>query len=530
MSILLETQKYNHYKLLKEDYHPRLIEYAITKSGNFMIIENELFDIKLNKSLGFYYESKLLKEDIIKEDWLETIADIAVAGTSAALDVTGIGTGAAKAIDFAHALSFIYRGETRNDLVLKMMGFFSLGTLAIPAVGSSVKGVITAIAKNFIGKPIGKLITALSKNSLTLKLLPKFKSGISTLGGLVKQFNGWAKKYPFFNKVWEPLGKLFNKGLDDFAKFLDDVIAAATKSGAKAGTKAGQKAVGAGAKTGQKALTAGTKGISSLKGLGVTDDGIKAIEQIMKNGQTIKPDQLNKLISNAKDIPMLKTVINKYGTKQIEVLDSALGTIFANNSPLLTKMAASNVKAVNSLVQSGNKLLLPASTKVAQQTSGAIVKSSSGAQMVKVLEISGPKVTEKIVKPSFLQKVKAFKIPSEYKVAASVLIGMGLGGVLFGGDTTAKNYVLADDEINKTLSNSGVEVKQPTQTTQTTTTKDDLEGKVIDNHDKSWDYMKKGGKYYTRRKGKTNWIHVTPEMKGGKPLKAIRTKVYGETV
>ena len=171
MSILLEVEKYNHYRILQEAYVPKEIEYAITEDKRYMIIENELFDINQNKSLGLYYESRLLKEEIITESWLETIADIAVAGTSAALDITGIGTGAAKAIDFAHALSFIYRGETRNDLVLKMMGFFSLGTLAIPGIGSSVKGVITAIAKNFIGKPIGKLITALSKNSLTLNSL-----------------------------------------------------------------------------------------------------------------------------------------------------------------------------------------------------------------------------------------------------------------------------------------------------------------------------------------------------------------------
>jgi hypothetical protein len=523
MSILLEVKKYNHYRILQESYDPKEIEYAITEDKRYMIIENELFDINQNKSLGLYYESRLLKEEIITESWLETIADIAVAGTSAALDITGIGTGAAKAIDFAHALSFIYRGETRNDLVLKMMGFFSLGTLAIPGIGSSVKGVITAIAKNFIGKPIGKLITALSKNSLTLKLLPKFKSGISSLSGLVGTFNSWATKYPFFNKVWEPLGKLFQKGLNDFAKFLDDVVAAASKTGAKTG----QEAVGAGAKTGQKAVGAGAKGISSLKGL--SDDGVKALEQIMTSGKYVKSGQLNKLIASAEYSPMLVKLSNRFGTKKLEMLEKSISTLYTNAGSNLGKMAASNSKAVSSLVQSGNKLLLPASTKVVQQTTGAIVKSKTGTQMVRVLEISGPKVTEKLVKPNFLQKVKAFKIPSKYKVAASVLIGMGLGGAIFGGNTSDKTYVLADDEINNTLSDTGVKVnKSSTQPSKQTSKYAD--GEVVTNHDKSWDYMKKGGKYYTRRKGKTNWIHVTPEMKGGRPLKAIKTKVFKERI
>lgn len=518
MSILLEVQKYNHYRILQESYVPKEVKFAITEDKKYVIVDSELFDVEKNESLGLYYESRLLKEEIISEGWLETIADIAVAGTSAALDITGIGSGAAKAIDFAHALSFIYRGETRNDMVLKMMGFFSLGTLALPGIGSSVKGVIMAIAKNFIGKPIGKLITALSKNSLTLKLLPKFKSGISSLGSLVGKFNGWATKYPFFNKIWAPLGKLFKKGLDDFAKFLDKVVAAGTKAGSKTGAKTGQKALTTGSKTGQKALTAGSKGISSLKGL--TDDGVKALEQIMKGGKYIKPEQLNKIIASAEYSPMLIKLVNRFGTKKIELLEKALSTLYTNAGTNLGKMAAKNTKAVSSLIQSGNKLFLPASTKVAQQTSGALVKSNTGAQMVKVLEISGSKVTEKIVKPSFLQKVKAFKIPSKYKVAASTLIGMGLGGVLFGGDDNSKNYILGDDEINRTLSNSGIEVKQET------TTKDNLEGKIIDNYDRSWDYMKKGGKYYTRRKGKTNWIHVTPEMKGGKPYQSIKTNVF----
>ena len=79
MGILLETQKFQHYKLLKEEYQPKAIGYAISSDRNYMIIENELFDIRLNKSLGLYYESRLLKENIINEGWMETIADVAVA-------------------------------------------------------------------------------------------------------------------------------------------------------------------------------------------------------------------------------------------------------------------------------------------------------------------------------------------------------------------------------------------------------------------------------------------------------------------
>ena len=56
----------------------------------------------------------------------------------------------------------------------------------------------------------------------------------------------------------------------------------------------------------------------------------------------------------------------------------------------------------------------------------------------------------------------------------------------------------------------------------------DVDGELVTDHDRAWDYLKKGGKYYTRRKGNKKWIHVTPEMKGGVPLKAIKTKVYGD--
>ena len=361
------------------------------------------------------------------------------------------------------------------------------------------------IAKIFIGKPIALLIKALTKNGTIMKLLPKFKSGLSSLSGLVGQFTKWAKEYTWFSKIWEPMAKTFSSGVTKFGKLVDDVIAK--------GSKAGQKALPSGSKAGQKALSSGSKaGISTLKGL--TDDGAIALEKIMANGKYIKPEQLNKLMSS--DLaPAVTTVINKFGTKRLETLEQALSTLYTNLSGRVGKTMVNNIKPVTSLLKNSKALVLPLSSKVAKQTSGLLVKSVKGNQMVKVMEISGKTVKEKLVNPTFLDKFKVFKIAGKYKIAASVLIANGLSNMIFGDDE--KNYVVYDESLKSDVGTSdGGSAKS--------------DGGIVTDHDKTWDYKKKGNDYYTKRKTSTNWIHVTPQMKGGKPLNAIKTKVYGETI
>jgi len=201
MSILLEVQKYNHYRILQEAYVPKEVKFAITEDKKYVIVDSEIFDIEKNESLGLYYESRLLKEEIITESWFETIADIAVGVGSAALAATGVGVAAAQAIDVLHGLSFIYRGNTRNDKVLTVMGYFSLALALFPALGTAMKNVLVAIAKKFVGKPIASLIKAIAKNKVGLNIVKKLQGMISKLSGKITQFNTWAKEYKWFDKV-----------------------------------------------------------------------------------------------------------------------------------------------------------------------------------------------------------------------------------------------------------------------------------------------------------------------------------------
>lgn len=227
MSILLEVQRYKHYNLLQEAYIPREIEYAITEDKRYMIVENELFDINQNKSLGLYYESRLLKEEIITESWFErfeTLADTSVSQISSKLAATGVGTGAAQAIDVLHGLSFIHRGVKRNDEVLKIMGYLSVTLALLPTLGSMMKNLLIKIAKKYIGKPIQELIKELIKNKHIHSMFKKLKSLISTLSSKVSQFGDWASEYPWFNKVWSMVGEKFEEGLKFFDGFLDSVL------------------------------------------------------------------------------------------------------------------------------------------------------------------------------------------------------------------------------------------------------------------------------------------------------------------
>jgi hypothetical protein len=227
MSILLEVQRYKHYNLLQEAYIPREIEYAITEDKRYVIVENELFDINQNKSLGLYYESRLLKEEIITESWFErfeSLADIGVSEISSKLAATGVGTGAAQAIDVLHGLSFIRRGVKRNDEVLKIMGYLSVTLALFPTLGSMMKNLLIKIAKKYIGKPIQELIKELIKNKHIQSMFKKLKSLISTLSSKVSQFGDWSSEYPWFNKIWSTIGTQFENGLKFFDGFIDNVL------------------------------------------------------------------------------------------------------------------------------------------------------------------------------------------------------------------------------------------------------------------------------------------------------------------
>jgi hypothetical protein len=231
MDINLEIEKYNYYRLLGENYVPKNIDLAFSKSKNYLIVENILFHVKTNKNLGLYYTPNFLNEQEQEEDdgyfwdsWsAEDWIDLGVAGISATLDLTGVASGAAKAIDVVHGLSFIYRGITRNDGVSTVIGMLSIALATIPGVGSSIKGVIIGISKAAIGKPISFLIKMLKADKLWMKtVVPMSNTIIKGLSQLKNKLVKWAKEYEFFNKVWVKVSGTWDKTISTFKQFMNN--------------------------------------------------------------------------------------------------------------------------------------------------------------------------------------------------------------------------------------------------------------------------------------------------------------------
>tara|TARA_R110001592_G_scaffold241022_1_gene501452 strand:- start:4878 stop:6470 length:1593 start_codon:yes stop_codon:yes gene_type:complete len=229
MDINLEIEKYNYYRLIGENYVPKNIDLAFSKSKNYLIVENILFHVKTNKNLGLYYTPNFLNEqeeddgyfwdNWSAEDWI----DLGVAGISTALDVTGVASGAAKAIDVVHGLSFIYRGITRNDIVYTVIGMLSISLATIPVVGSAIKGVIIGISKAAIGKPISFLIKMLKADKLWMKtVVPMSNAIIKGLSQLKNKLVKWAKEYEFFNKVWVKVSGAWDKTISTFKQFMNN--------------------------------------------------------------------------------------------------------------------------------------------------------------------------------------------------------------------------------------------------------------------------------------------------------------------
>jgi hypothetical protein len=252
MNIDLEIEKYNYYRLLGESYEPKHIDLAINKNNKYIIVENVIYDIEKNKSLGLYYKNNLISEqggakfdslskermrkqfgddDVEKigedpwdtwdmEDWI----DLGVAGISTALDASGIGTVAAKVIDVAHSLSFVYRGFSRNNHTYTFIGILGLIiTLALPVVGSGLKGFLVATTKSFAkGKNLSALVAYLAKSKIFReKIIPNVSSIMQSLKGLDKKFIAWAKEYEYFKPVWDSVKPLWNKAVKWFDDFMN---------------------------------------------------------------------------------------------------------------------------------------------------------------------------------------------------------------------------------------------------------------------------------------------------------------------
>ena len=587
MSILLEVQKYNHYRILQEAYVPREIEYAITEDKRYMIVENELFDINQNKSLGLYYESRLLKEEIITESWFETIADIGIGIGSSALAATGVGAAAASAIDVLHGISFIYRGRTRNDKVLEVIGYFSVALATIPAIGSWMKGVLVNVVKKFIGKPIASLITAMAKNPTGLKAAKALQGIVGKLAGKVGQFNNWAKQYKWFDKIWSKVGKSFEGGIKYFDDFLKGVTGAAAKTG--------QKAIGgAAAKTGQKALAASGKFVNSVddvvmktlksnKGVSVLPKGAAFIDDAGKiarygddvlvqatsgkwflanvnNGNLVAKKAFAKgFIKQGRKIT--GTAPQQFLTKNALSRFNALGPVGGSGLKATASNIIKSVKGLNLFKTQVSKLPKVVTDTLAKKgidktlltkISSGIVKpftkipkniiftGKNGEKLVRLIQypIKAGRGAAKIVTyplklvaktPSMIKY-----IPKDYRFAAGVLGGLGLGALLMSGEdeSTAPEYINVpyDEELVNTIKQNDGSIEDETDTFGKSDGKTAKAKKsnpnLVTDYDKSWDYLKRDGKYYTRRKGKTNWTHVTPEMKGGKPYQSIKTNVF----
>ena len=486
----LVIERYNHCRLSQIPFEIEDIDFLMSQDRKYAIIENDVFDLSSNKNLGKYYDLK--SRQILTESWLETLADIGIGVTSAALDATGVGSVAAKAIDFFHALSFIYRGETRNDIILKLIGFFSLGTLAIPGLGSSIKGVIMGIAKTFIGKPIAFLIKALAKNKIILKVISKFKDGIPKITGYSKQFGEWAKQFGWFGKVWNSIAQGFTKGLEFFKGFLDDVVKAA-------GGKVGQTALTTGGKTGQLALTTGSKaGQAALTNIAKTGEqkALLAIEQMYarKFSGVLSKKQFD--IALRYNPKMVEKLSSKF-FKKPEMLESSLAKLASNAEGAAARVLAKNQSKALAIIEKPISALIPVTTSVIKKT-GLPTIQKGGQRLVRVLKpnkVTGKMVGEYIPFTNIAKGTsKLFKISKEWRAAAAGLIGIGLGGMLFADAAEGDIYIIPNEEINDI---GGDVVGEPTK-------------EVRKRAGDPYEYQVQNGKWHTRKKGSEGrWIDIS---------------------
>jgi hypothetical protein len=266
-------------------------------------------------------------------------------------------------------------------------------------------------------------------------------------------------------------------------------------------------------------------------------------------------EMVKKLLSNKDSAKLIMKFTTKFKNNP-EMLSSALRNM-AQTLPasVISKNSGQMIKVLGS---KPGAILLPQTAKSLRNSGQLVVRN--GQEMIKI--IKWPKVKTKklkIIDIPFKEVVKSpsmfKKIPNAYKYAAALLTGVGLGSLISGDDNT---YVVYDDEIVKGYKESGGEVEESAFSSfeqedfnkakksafsdfesgdvktkgggvkgkSKTSTSKSTKPTVVTDYDRAWDYMKKGGKYYTKRKGKTNWIHVTPEMKGGKPYQSIKTNVF----
>jgi hypothetical protein len=215
-------------------FNPKEINFSLSKDFRYAIVENELFDIKENKSLGKYYSSNILTEGWSAEDWV----DLGVGGLSTILDLAGGATGGvtsavAKVIDFLHSLSFIYRGYKRDDFIYKLFGFIGLASIIAPVIGSGMKTTLITALRPFVGRGIPALLKGMKNNKLFAKAVDLMKPLVSKIRGLSTKFDKWAKEYSWFGKVWNNLKSAWNSTVKQFDDFLEQVTHVKSAKGDK---------------------------------------------------------------------------------------------------------------------------------------------------------------------------------------------------------------------------------------------------------------------------------------------------------
>lgn len=479
MSILLEVQKYNHYRILQEAYVPKEVKFAITEDKKYVIVDSELFDIEKNESLGLYYESRLLKEEIITESWFETIADIAVGVGSAALAATGVGVAAAQAIDVLHGLSFIYRGNTRNDKVLTVMGYFSLALALFPALGTAMKNVLVAVAKKFVGKPIASLIKAIAKNKVGLNIVKKLQGMITKLSGKVTQFNTWAKEYKWFDKVWSKIGSSFAGGLKYFDDFLGKVVKESSKAGSKAlpaaGAKAAQKAAGKGAQSaiGLTKMSDEFFDVAGKAGYGLNAKAALAFEKELiakygvKNVQVIEQELLKTLRKTASKRTDDMAIV--FGPKQLMKLVDDPKLLNKIKIPKVSGVGGNFVNSVDDVVMKTLKTNKGVSTlpkgaafiddagMIARYGDDVLVKAESGKWYLANVN-NGNVIAKNMASKGFIKQGRKItgKTPQEFLTKKALERFNSLGAVKTAGSSIAKTASKEADKLVAILTSKKV--------------------------------------------------------------------------
>tara|TARA_B110000211_G_scaffold228067_1_gene283707 strand:+ start:100 stop:1596 length:1497 start_codon:yes stop_codon:yes gene_type:complete len=211
--------------IISESQYERLFKtndaaFLVSKDLKYLVYENELFDIVNKKSLGDYRKNNLLKE----WDWEDTI-DLGVGALSTGLDLAGGATAGAtsavaKVIDFFHSLTFISRGVSRDENLMKAIGFIGLGSILVPMMGSGIKATLTSILRPLVRETIPAIAKVLRNNKVWQKIVGPLGNAISGIKGLAPKFDMWAREYSWFGSVWKTL----KSGWSKTVKWFDDLV------------------------------------------------------------------------------------------------------------------------------------------------------------------------------------------------------------------------------------------------------------------------------------------------------------------